>query len=172
MLHKGHSPVIGKGQWHYRCWLGLRQLLGILELLTSRMGQARSQACLSEVANFHWRNHVVQNMRDYFILDVITTKCIKCTQEKTEFSCAKRPRLISTKILGDLFMAIKIKQQRKVARKFSGEAKDGILWPRGGSCHSMPLHSYGPGMGPSEDFKRQVFFILSRKEIKKGFRAF
>ena len=32
---------------------------------------------------------MVQNMRVYFILHVITTKCIKCTQEKIEFSCKK-----------------------------------------------------------------------------------
>ena len=53
---------------------------------------------------------MVQNLRAYFILYVITIKCIKCMQEKIEFSCMlKRPRLISTTILGDLSMATKIK---------------------------------------------------------------
>ena len=42
-------------------------------------------------------------MRAYFILYVITIKCINCMQEKTEFSCIlQRPMLISTKVLGDL----------------------------------------------------------------------
>ena len=51
--------------------------------------QASSQVCLSGVTNFHWRDHMVQNMRAYFILYVITTKCIKCIQEMTEFSFTK-----------------------------------------------------------------------------------
>ena len=91
------------------------------------VSQARTQACLSGVANFHWRNHVVQNLRAYIILYVITIKCINCMQEKAEFSCKlQRPMLISTKILGDLSLATKIKQQKqqqKIARKFSGGGK-------------------------------------------------
>ena len=78
---------------------------------------------------------MVQNMRAYFILYIITIKCINCMQEKTEFCyMLQRPRLISTKVLGDLSLATKIKQQKttiKIARKFSGVAKDGILLPRG-----------------------------------------
>ena len=54
---------------------------------------------------------MVQNLRAYFILYVITIKCIKCMQGKIEFPCMlQKPRLISTKILGDLSMATKIKQ--------------------------------------------------------------
>ena len=30
--------------------------------------QARSQACVSGVAKLYWRNHVMQNLRAYFIL--------------------------------------------------------------------------------------------------------
>ena len=57
---------------------------------------------------------MVQNMRAYFILYVITIIYINCMQEETEFpSNLQRPRLISTKILGDLsFAATKIKQQK------------------------------------------------------------
>ena len=56
---------------------------------------------------------MVQNMRAYFTPNVITIKCINCMQEKTEFSCKlQRPWLISTKILGDLSLATKIKQQK------------------------------------------------------------
>ena len=55
---------------------------------------------------------MVQNLRAYFILYVKTIKCIKCMQEKIEFSCMlQRPRLISTKILEDLSLATVIKQQ-------------------------------------------------------------
>ena len=55
---------------------------------------------------------MVKNLRAYFILYVITIKCIKCMQDRTELSCMlQRPRLISTKILGYLSLATKIKQQ-------------------------------------------------------------
>ena len=74
--------------------------------------QARSQSCLSGVAKFHWGNHVVQNLRAYFILYVIAIKCVKCMQEKIEFSCMlQRPWLITTKISGDLPLVTMIKQQ-------------------------------------------------------------
>ena len=80
--------------------------------MTMWIEQARSQACLSGVTDFHYRDHVVQNLRAYFIFCVITIKCIECMQEKMEFSfMLQRPRLISAKILGDLsFAATKIKQ--------------------------------------------------------------
>ena len=55
---------------------------------------------------------MVQNMRAYFILYVITIKCIKSMQEELEFSCMlQRPRLISTKVSADLSLATMIKQQ-------------------------------------------------------------
>ena len=70
---------------------------------------------------------MVQSMRAYFILHFITIKCKKCMQEKMEFSSMlHRPRLISTKTLGDLSLATKKKQQKttiKIARKFSRVAK-------------------------------------------------
>ena len=55
---------------------------------------------------------MVQNLRAYFILYVITIKCIKYMQEKIEFSCMlQRPWLITTKISGDLPLVTMIKQQ-------------------------------------------------------------
>ena len=55
---------------------------------------------------------MVQSLRAYFILHVITIKCIECMQEKIEFSYKlERPRLISPKILGNLSLAIKTKEQ-------------------------------------------------------------
>ena len=69
----------------------------------------------------------MQNMRAYFMLHFITIKCIKCMQEKMEFSSMlHRPRLISTKMLGALALATRIRQQKttiKIARKFSRVAK-------------------------------------------------
>ena len=54
---------------------------------------------------------MVQNLRAYFILSVITFKCFECMQEKIEFSCmVQTPRLISAKILRDLSLATMIKQ--------------------------------------------------------------
>ena len=52
---------------------------------------------------------MLQNLRACFILYVIT---IKCMQEEIEFSpMLQRPRLISTKIVGDLSLATIIKQK-------------------------------------------------------------
>ena len=88
---------------------------------------------------------MVHNLRAYFILSVITFKCIECTQEKIEFSSMlQTPRLVSTKILGDLSLATMIKHQQKLQENCQGVAKNGILLSRGGSCHPMPLHGYGP----------------------------
>ena len=111
---------------------------------------------------------MVQNMRAYFILNVITIKCINCMQEKTEFSCKlQRPTLISTKTLGDLSLATKIKQQKnnkKLQENSQGRQKDGILLPRGAVATPMPPHGYGPALKgpPSEAFKRHAFCIIKK----------
>ena len=56
---------------------------------------------------------MVQNMRAYFIICVITIKCINCIQEKTEFFYKlQRPTVISNKVLGDLSLATKIQQEK------------------------------------------------------------
>ena len=69
---------------------------------------------------------MVQNMRAYFILYVITIKCINCIQEKPEFSCQlRRPRLISTKILRVLSLATKIKQQKTTIKNCKKTLKGG-----------------------------------------------
>ena len=87
---------------------------------------------------------MVQNLRAHFILYVITIKCIECAQEKIEFSCKlQRPRLISPKVLGDLSFATKTKD-KKLQENSRGLQKNGILLPRGGVCHPMPPHGYGP----------------------------
>ena len=55
---------------------------------------------------------MIQNLRAYFILYVITINCMKCMQDRIEFSCMLQgPRLISTIILGCLSLATKTKQQ-------------------------------------------------------------
>ena len=56
--------------------------------------QACSQACLSGVAKLYPKNHVVHNMRAYFIFYAITIKWIMCVQEKIELSSmSQRPRI-------------------------------------------------------------------------------
>ena len=53
---------------------------------------------------------MINNLRTNFILHVITIKYIKRVEEKIEFSSMlQRQRLISSKILGDLSLATKIK---------------------------------------------------------------
>ena len=55
---------------------------------------------------------MVQNLRVYFILYIITIKWIMCVQENVELSgMLQRPSLSSTEISGDLPFAGKIKQQ-------------------------------------------------------------
>ena len=97
---------------------------------------------------------MVQNMRAYFILYVFTTKCIKCMQEMTEFSCTKT-KVDLNQNLGDLSLGTKIKQQEitiKNCKKFSGVAKRWDPVAQGGRCHSMPPHNYGPEKGPLQIF--------------------
>ena len=55
---------------------------------------------------------MIQNLRAYFILYVITIRFINFMQERIEFSCILQgPRLISPKILGCLSLATETKQQ-------------------------------------------------------------
>ena len=82
-------------------------LLGVL----SPTSQAYSQACASGVAKLSQRNHMVQNLRAYFILCVF--KWILCVEEIINFSSmSQRPRRSSNKISGDLSLVTKIKQQK------------------------------------------------------------
>ena len=54
----------------------------------------------------------MQNLRAYLILYFFTIKWIMCVQEKIELSSMSQgARLNSTKILGNLSIAIKVKQQ-------------------------------------------------------------
>ena len=85
---------------------------------------------------------MVQNMRAYSIFYVITIKCISFMQEKTEFSCmSQRPRLISTKMLGDLSLATKVKQQKTTIKNckkiLSGGKKMASCCPGG----HLPPHA-------------------------------
>ena len=80
---------------------------------------------------------MVQNLRAYFMLYVVTIKCIKCKQENIELSCmSQRPRLISTKSLAD-----KDKAAIKILQEYSqGLQKDSTLLPRGDTCNpSQPI---------------------------------
>ena len=112
---------------------------------------------------------MVQNLRAYFILYVITIKCTKCMQEKVEFSCIKvdldetkvdLDQNFSKSLLGYKDKAT-IKNCKKIPRGGKkmvsccpgvakrwylvalGWQKDGILLPWGGICHPMPPHGYG-----------------------------
>ena len=55
---------------------------------------------------------MVQDLRAYSILYVITFKLIMCVQEKVELSgISQRPKSSLTEISADLSLAAKIKQQ-------------------------------------------------------------
>ena len=61
----------------------------------------------------------------------------KLYARKAEFSyMLQRPRVIATKILGDLSLATKITQQKNSNNKLGGQ-KDYILFPRG--CIGHPV---------------------------------
>ena len=93
---------------------------------------------------------MVQYMRAYFILCVITIKCINCIQEKTEVSCMlQRPRLISTTMLGDLsFAATKIKQQKTTIKNckkiLRGGTRMASYFP--GVAFAPPCHPIATGL--------------------------
>ena len=83
---------------------------------------------------------MVQNMRAYFILYVITIKCINCMQEKTDFSCTKTKVDLNQNFRRTL-LGYKDKATRNNNKKLQenppGWQKDGILLPRGGICHPI-----------------------------------
>ena len=55
---------------------------------------------------------MVESLRAYFMHHLITIKWAMCVQKNIEHSSMpERPRLSSTKISGDISLAIKIKQQ-------------------------------------------------------------
>ena len=92
---------------------------------------------------------MAQNMRAYFTPYVITIKCINCIQEKAEFSSKlRRPRLISTKILGDLSLATKIKQQKTAIKNcktiLKGGKKMASCCP--GVAVAIPCHPMAAGL--------------------------
>ena len=85
---------------------------------------------------------MVQNLRAYFILHVITIKCIKCMQEKIELSCMlQRPRLISTNIVGNLSLATVTKATIKNCKEILRGGKSMVSCCPGVTitalCHSM-----------------------------------
>ena len=95
-------------------------------------------------------------MRAYFILYVITIKCISRMQEKTEFSCKlQRPTLISTKILGDLLgyedKATKNKN-KKLQKILSGSKMMAVATP----CHPLAT-----GMGDLHFFSFIFLAIIN-----------
>ena len=93
---------------------------------------------------------MVQNLRGYFILYVITIKWIECVLVKTEHSSmSKRPRLRSRRILGSLLLAAKMKQQLNIAKKVLRVGKNlasGCLWVAFATpCHPMAMALEGGG---------------------------
>jgi len=101
------------------------------------LNYACSQACVSGVAKLFWMNHMIQNMRAYFMLYIITIKWIICVHGKIEFSSiSQRPRLSSTKILGYLEMQ---GNNKKLQKNSQGWQKAGILLSSGGNCHPMAM---------------------------------
>ena len=64
---------------------------------------------------------MVQNLRAYFMLHVITIKWMMWVQEKIEpTGMSQRPRLSSTKISRVLSLVAKIKQQQKLQESSQG----------------------------------------------------
>ena len=98
-----------------------------------------ARSVLQGVVKMSWNNHVVQNMRAYFIPYVITIKRIMRVQEKIELSYLSQvTRLSSTKISRNILLATKIKQQQKLQTNSQGRQNAGILLLRDGICHPMP----------------------------------
>ena len=79
--------------------------------------QARSHAYVSRVAKLSFMNHVVQNLRTYLILDVITKERM-CVEENIELSgiSQNQARLSLPKISGDFSLSKKVKQHLKIAK--------------------------------------------------------
>ena len=70
-------------------------------------------------------------------------------QERIELcNMPQRPRLSSTKILGDFALTKRGSKNKTLQINSQGWQKAIILLPRGGSCHPMPPHDYGPEHEP------------------------
>ena len=87
---------------------------------------------------------MVQNLRAYFILYVITIKCLKCMQEKIEFLVCTKTKVDLNQNLRRSLLGYNDKEVKKLQENSRGWQKDGVLLPRGGSCHPMPPQGYGP----------------------------
>ena len=89
------------------------------------------------------RNHLVQNLRAYFILYVITFKRRMCLQEKIELSSMLQ---ITKALLNQYFhrylFSYKDKAAIKIPKKFQRWQKAGILLLRDGIWHPIPPHGY------------------------------
>ena len=110
------------------------------------MRSCYSQACVSGVAKLPWRNHVVQNLRAYFILCVITIIWIMSVEKKINLSrMSLRPRLISSDISRDLCLTTKIKWQHKIAQTTPrGVNKLAYYFP--GVAVATPCHPMATGL--------------------------
>ena len=88
---------------------------------------------------------MVQNLRAYFMLHAITIKWVMSVQEKVYLTAtSKRPRLSSTKISGKPLLVAKKSNNKIWQESFQEWQKAGIVLFRGGICHPMPPHGYGP----------------------------
>ena len=117
--------------------------------------QARSKAFVSGVAKLPQRNHVVQNLRAYFVIKLSLSKIIMCVQEKNEvFNMSQRPMFSSIKISGDLSFDIKKKQQRKLQKISQGGKKLASCYP--GVAFATPCHPMATGL-PHTKFKLNKF---------------
>ena len=116
--------------------------------------QARSQARVSGVAKFSQRNHVVQNLRAYFMLRVVTIKWMMCVQEKIELTgMSQRPRLSSAKISGEpLLRSCKDKATIKLQESSQG-GKKLASWCSGVEF-ATPCHLMATGLPPNNSPKK------------------
>ena len=109
-----------------------------LQGVLSPTSQAYNQACASGVAKLSQRNHMVQNLRAYFILYVIKWMCV---DENINFSSmSQRPRWSSKQNFRRPLLSYKVKAAKNTAKGSLGWQKVEILLPRGGICHPMTPH--------------------------------
>ena len=96
---------------------------------------------------------MLPNLRAYFILCVITVKCIKCMQEKIEFSFVTMTRVDLNQNFRRSLLGC---DDKATIQNFRKILRGGILLPRGAFATPW-LRAWVPSMkkGASELFKRR-----------------
>ena len=120
----------------------------------------------NSVSNLFMRNHLVQNLRAYFVLYVIAILFKMYVQENFKLSEAEPIH----NFMRYLLCYNDITTIRKVHNNSQGWQKACILLPRVGICHPMPPHDYGPVLKilPCHCMRNRDMWVTPLQDIQRN----